>query len=426
MPNAERSQALEAYLRADYGACLDALRSERGGERDLLLARTYLRMGRPKEAQAALENSSASGRSPWLTLMGLARARQNDAAGGLELVDEGLARARDRFERAEALHKKALLTWMQGKNDEASALLEANDFNWQSHLAEELKGQLAAERSDYAAALAHYERAATLANASGDLMVACSALSNASLYARERYEPGVMENIVRSVSRINWTPHLAMWRYYIARAAAWFTAINGDYVEAMRQLRTIGAFDVSDPWRVYALCDRAYLSLVLGEEINGWALAEDALDAADRIDFAQFTSGEHTLLLYLANLFADRKRDAAQRLFERYGSIAAYVSNNAWSRAPHQHAWEAYTAGLLESDPRSATEHLHQAFSTYRRIGYDWRAALTLLALRDRGVVRAGYDEYVSSVLQRYPNSWLRDLAEREFEKTRLPLVAAA
>jgi hypothetical protein len=426
MADQERSQALEAYLRTDYDACLDLLRGERGAERDLLLARTYIRMGRAKDAEELLKASSASQRSTWFVLMGLARAAQDDPAGGEVFVDEGLARARDRFERAEALHKKALLCWMQGKNDEAAAILKESDFNWQSHLAEELRGQLAAERYDYADAAAHYERAATLAASASDLNIVGSALRNASLYARERYMPAVMENIARTMCHIAWTPYLEISRYYIERAAAWFTAINGDYIDAMRQLRAVGGLNVSEPWRAYALCDRAYLSLVLGEEINGWAMAEDALEASERIDFGKFNAGEHTLYLYLANLFAARRPADAQRCFERYSAIKPDASMNAWSRAPHQHAWEAFTAGLLEPDARRAVEHLHQAFSIYRRIGYDWRAALTLLALRDRGVVRSGYDDYVASVLQRYPNSWLRDLAEREFKKTPLPLVAAA
>lgn len=426
MPNEERSRALEAYLRTDYDACLDILRSERGADRDLLLARAYIRMGRPGEAEQLLRESSAHGRATSYVLMGLARARQEDLAGGLALVEEGLARAEDRFERAEALHKKALIVWMQGRNDDAAAILKDNDFNWQSHLAEELRGQLAAERYDYSTAAAHYERAATLAAAAGDLNIVGSSLRNASLYARERYMPAVMENIARTMSHVTWTPYLEISRYYIARAAAWFTAINGEYIDAMRQLRAVETFNVSEPWRAYALCDLAYLSLALGEEINGWAMAEDALEAAEKVDFSTFNAGEHTLYLYLANLFAVRRPADAQRCFERYSAIRPDASMNAWSRAPHQHAWEAFTAGLLERDPQRAIEHLHQAFSIYRRIGYDWRAALTLLALRDRGVVRAGYDEYVATVLQRYPNSWLRDLAEREFKKTRLPLVAAA
>jgi hypothetical protein len=423
-----RQEALQAYFGADYDACIAILRPQRGAERDLLLARTYLRMRHHAESEAVLRGSSAEGRSTWAALMGAARARQGDIAEAATLLERALSTACNDAELAEARYQQALLGWMDRRNDDARAILAAGHFGAQSALAEELRGHLATEAEDYAAAVRHFEAASMLAG--GDLMVECNGLRNASNYAREMYMPVVMDGVMRRMERIAWTPYLEGNRFHITRAAAWFAAIQGSYDRAVRDFNAATHFNVTEPWRIYALCDRAYLSLVLGEPVNGWAMAEEALAAADGLDWESFREGEQVALLYLANLFTAQLPEEAEKCWRRYTAYSGHEALlGGWSREPHIQAWEAFTAGLLASGARndaSAAAHLNRAFSTYQRIGYRWRAVLTLLALRGVGVRRPGYDEYVEATLQRFPNSWLRDLAEREFHTSGLPLVAAA
>lgn len=427
MPQAWGDAALAAYQGADFGRCVELLKSRRGAERDLLLAKAYLRMRSSTEAEAVLRGSAAEGRSMWYSLMAAARGRQGDLTGGHALVDEALASAKSDEETSYALYQRALLYWFERQIDEADAILRENDFSSDSHLAEELRAWIASERGDYTGAMKGFARAAMLAR--DDLAIECSGLTNAALQAREMYEPAVMETVLRRTAEIQWTPHLSEHRFQITRYAGWLNAIEGDFTLAMRRMYEAASLEIAPAWRTYALCDRAYLSLVLGERVNGWAAAGEALAWANEIDWESCQSGEHAVLLYLAGLVAAREPREARRCRERYEAVRPTDAlRSTWMREPHIHALEAFTDGLLAAAARdnvTAAANFRQAFSIYQRIGYRWRAVLTLLALREIGVSRPGYDEYVEATLQRFPNSWLRDLAEREL-RTSLPLVAAA
>lgn len=407
--------AREAFLRADYDTCVELLRDKRGIARDLLLARTYLRMRKHAEAERVLRTSRAKDRSVWYSLMAAAVARQGGkAAKGL--LRTALRTAADDEERAEAYYQRAVLHWMDREIDKAEELLAR--ITTPSYLGrrEELRGILAVNRGNYIGALMHLEQAAALAG--GDAMLECSTLRNASIYARETYMPAVMASVLRRVESIRRTPYLEVNLYHITRAAAWFAAIDGDYAKAMRRFRALLDFDVEAPWKIFALCDRAYLSLALGEELNGWAIADEALEQSAEVAWHSYRLGEHTALLYLADILALSRPLEAQRCWRSYTSVPRPDKFlGAYAREPHIEAWEEYTAGLLDKgagNPAAAAAHFNRAFSIYRRIGFEWRAVLTLLAQRDVSPDDALYEEYIETVLRRFPNSWLRRLAEHE------------
>jgi hypothetical protein len=427
MPQSWRDAALVAYQAADYGLCVELLKGRRGADHDLLLAKAYLRLRSNAEAEGALKDSAARGRPIWFSLMAAARGRQGDLEGAHSLIDEALSSAKTPDETAYALYQRALLYWLERRVDEAESILSSTDFAGSLHHAEELRAWIASERGDYVGAMRAFARAAALARE--DLAVEVTGLTNAALHAREMYEPAVMEAVLRRAAEIQWTPHLSEHRFQITRYAAWLNAIEGDFRQAMRRMYEAASLEISPAWRTYALCDRAYLSLVLGEEVNGWAAASEALAWAESVAWESCQSGEHAVLLYLAGLVAARHPREARRCRERYEGVKpSDALRSTWVREPHMHALEEFTDGLLAAaahDNTAAAANFHRAFSTYQRIGYRWRAVLTLLALRDVGVSRPGYDEYVEATLQRFPNSWLRDLAERELRKS-LPLVAAA
>lgn len=408
-------EAREAYLRADLDQCVRILRSKRGAARDFLLARAYLRMRKNAEAERVLEASRTRGSSTWCSLMAAAVARQG-GKNAKSLLREALRTAQDDEERAEAQYQRAVLHWMDGEMDKAAAVLDR--ITAPAYLArrEELRGIITVNRGDYIGAVMHLEQAAALSG--GDAMIECSTLRNASIYARETYMPAVMASTLRRVESIRRTPYLEVNLYHITRAAAWFAAIEGDYAQAMRRFKFILSFDVEAPWKIFALCDRAYLSLALGEELNGWAIAEEALEQSTDVAWNTYKAGEHTALLYLADLFALARPLEAQRCWRSYKSMPkADPFLGAFAREPHIEAWEEYTAGLLDKgsgNPASAAAHFNRAFSIYRKLGFEWRAVLTLLAQRDVAPDDERYDEYIETVLRRFPNSWLRRLAEHE------------
>jgi tetratricopeptide (TPR) repeat protein len=422
-------EALTLYLAADYDACIEVLQGERGVERDLLLARTYLRTNRVSDAEAVLADSPARGKSLWCSLMGASQARLGEPAKARELFDEASDLAQTPEECAEARYQRALFHWIRQEYEKAEGILDAGDFGGVSGRAAALRAHLWALRGDYERAMLMFEQSAV--QSGDDRLIECDALWNAALYARELYEPGMMRSVLQRARDVTWTPHLKLHRYHITRNAGWLSAIEGEYIAAMRAFSSAASLHVDHPWPIFALADRAYFSLLMGETVNGWATAEEALSLARSVDWAKVTLDEHVVLLYLAGIFAYRSPHDARLCREQYASVAAPrdAMRSTWHRTLSIRAWEAFTDGLLASSmgevPRAAREFT-KAFSMYRRIGFGWRAVLTLLAMREIGVSRPGYDEYVRATLQRFPNSWLKDLAEREFRKSAVPLVAAA
>lgn len=418
MGSAQRSglrTAREAFLRADYDDCIRLLQGKRGAARDFLLARTYLRMRRNADAERVLRGSRSKELSMWHSLMGAAVARQG-GKDAKSLLRTAAKTATTEEEISEARYQRALLHWMDKESEKASEILGKVVSPAYSGLSEELRGWLAIDAGDYVSAVMRFESAAALAG--GDVMLECQALRNASIYAREMYMPAVMTSVLRRVESIKATPYLDVNLYHITRAAGWFAAIDGDYPQAMRRFRAILAFPVDTTWKIFALCDRAYLSLALGEELNGWAVAEEALELSMDVPWETYKRGEHVALLYLADIFSLRSPLEAQRCWRRYKAAPrADPFLGSWAREPHIAAYEAYTAGLLEKgsgNPTAAAAHFNRAYSIYRRIGFEWRAVLTLIAQRDVTPDDGSYDEYIETVLRRFPNSWLRRLAEHE------------
>jgi tetratricopeptide (TPR) repeat protein len=271
--------AREAFLRADYDMCVGLLSARRGIERDLLLARCYVRMNRLDDAERVLAASRGQGRSMWASLMAQLLIRRGDTVAASTYLDRALAASPNDQERSEAQYLRALLEWTAMRRDNAERILDSEQFGSFSGNAESLRGWLSIAKGDYASALNSLEGAVKLFGS--DIYLECNALRTASNLAREMYMPAVMARVLHRVQRIEWTPYLQVPRFYIMRSAAWFRAIDGEYAEAMRQFHEIAALNIADPWRLYTYCDRAYFSFVLGEDINGWATAEEALALAD-------------------------------------------------------------------------------------------------------------------------------------------------
>ncbi|HEY9085748.1 MAG TPA: hypothetical protein VIN40_07420 [Candidatus Tyrphobacter sp.] len=417
------NDAYDAFQRADYDACVALLQGRRSSERDQLLARAYIRMKRLGDAERLLRSTAGRRRSTTLALLGGTLARQGRDAESQAYLEQAIATATNPDERAEARYTQALSHWIFGRTDEAAAILAEGDFASSSHVAESLRGFIAFRRGDYMESVRFFERAAL--QSGGDLMEECSSLRAASVLSREMRISSLMARVLRRMSQIEWTPHLELSRFHITRAAAWFTAIEGDYALALRQFSEASSFGVSEAFRASAMCDRAYLSLLLGEPLNGWALADEALGMASRIDWDACTDDGRMALLYLANLHAERRPIDAQRCWKRYTSLAPTEPLLIWPTEPHIAAWEAFTAASLEKSAgnhHAATEHFSRAYAIYRRIGFEWRAVLTLLA---RGNLNATESEYVESTLKRYPNSWLRHVAENEAQSQRPSLALA-
>lgn len=407
----------EAFLRADYDTCAGLLSARRGIERDLLLARTYIRMNRLDDAERVLGASRGQGRSMWASLKAQLLIRRGETAAAGQFLDRALEAAPSDQERCEAQYLRALLEWTAMRRDNAQHILDTEQFGSFAGNAESLRGWLSIAKGDYASALNSLESAVKLFGS--DIFLECNALRTASNLAREMYMPAVMARVLHRVQRIQWTPYLQVPRFYIMRSAAWFRAIDGEYGEAMRQFHELAALNIADPWRLYTYCDRAYFSFVLGEDINGWATAEEALALADRIDWESCTGGEIVALLYVVNLFAIRRPLDAQRYWKLYKALTPKdpQTRAAMSAEPSVEAWEEYTGGLLEKGAGNATTaaaHFNRAYSIYRRIGFEWRAVLTLLAQRDIAPDDRTYEEYIETVLRRFPNSWLRRLADHE------------
>ncbi len=360
--------------------------------------------------------------------MGATIGRQGDTASATALIESALANARTKEERGDARYQRALLHWMLHEIDAASAVLEGEDFGANAAVAEELRAWVAVERSDYAEAIRRFEQAAILGGA--DVMVVTQSLANAAIYAREMYMPAVMSSVLHRVESIARTPYLELNLYQITRAAAWFAAIDGDFARAMQQFSALDSFRVDRAWHLYAICDRAYLSLALGEDVNGWSYADQALALTNELFWETAKGSERFALLYLANIFALHRPLHAQHCWRLYKSTPEPGLFSApFKHEPHIEAWEHLTAGLLEKglgNAPAAAGHFNRAYSIYRRIGFEWRAVLTLVAQRDIIPDDRTYDEYIDTVLRRFPNSWLGLIVDRERRHARAPVTSIA
>lgn len=407
------SAARGAYDAADFDSCIFVLESERRTpEQDELLARALLRGQQYAEAEQVLLRSTEQQNALRFVLLAEARARQSDFRSARVYLEKAESISRTPLERHEVATQHALLAWMLGDMNGVTSSLTGCEETPRVH---ELLGWVAINCESYYEALNHFDSAMILAD--NDAYSRARAMHTASALGRELYVPEIMARVESYYDTITWTPYIEMQRMHICRALGWFAGAQGRSRDMLGWMRAADDGVVSDAWAVTLRADRATLSLLLGERENAWDHCERALEMAKNVAWDKTCGEERFGLLYVASLVADNNTLDARRLVKTYLQLPPTAPSLTWSTDPRVAALEKFTDGVIQRAERHeapAIAAFDQAFEIYKRVGYHWRAIMTLLARGWTTEEHADCVHYLSWALQKYPNSLLREYVEHQ------------
>jgi DNA-binding CsgD family transcriptional regulator/tetratricopeptide (TPR) repeat protein len=227
--------------------------------------------------------------------------------------------------------------------------------------------------------------------------------------AREFFIPGAATEIERQLDGVPWPEDFAPNRFQTLKALAWSKALQGDYFSAFRLLKSASSIVPSEPWRVVAACDRAYLAQSFGE--NRWSRVEleDAEDLARTVDWVATRGEERVGLLLLAELVSGFDAPRAASYLGRYRELNQIASPLYHGRDARLGAFADYSAGVVDlalGKQRQGLNNMQKALAIFERYGYDFRAARCLAAAWE---VRGDPDlrERALAKLRDFGQSWL-------------------
>jgi DNA-binding CsgD family transcriptional regulator len=211
-------------------------------------------------------------------------------------------------------------------------------------------------------------------------------------------------------SDFEWPKDSAVRRFQALKAVAWCQALAGDELSCLRYLRQAQHIDAGPAWKAVLYLDRSYFASIVGEQ--QWAANEfsAAEDLAESIAWDE-TSGEERvallLLAELATIHAPKRGPFYVARFNHLGKLRTNLQHFAFD--DRLQAMAMYATGIVKlstGDVAQAEESLRATWSTFDRIGYDVRAALTALALY-RATNKARWLHLAEDKLEHYPGSWL-------------------
>lgn len=211
-----------------------------------------------------------------------------------------------------------------------------------------------------------------------------------------------------------WTDDISRVKFTTLEALGWCSALHGDTVDALRLFRSAAEAASTVPERVLIAVDRALLARESGSRAFALEEVEHALKLSDGFDWNGAAGDYRTALLSLAQVSAPIAPARAREALDRYTRIRSAMDASFAARLEERvRAEEAYTAGIVlraEGRLSASAERLTFAFSTWERIGYEWRAgraALELAELNAGDVFRLA----VARELSRRPESYFADRA---------------
>lgn len=238
--------------------------------------------------------------------------------------------------------------------------------------------------------------------------------------ARELYIPHALPEIERQLLGTPWPEDFAPNRFQAFKALGWATALQGDYFNAFRHLKSAShVAGVSQAWQVVAACDRAFLARCFNE--HRWSRVE--LDEAERLaldlDWAATFGEERIALLLLAELFATIDASRSALYLARHRQLGDIKSSLHYRRDARLDAFARYSTGIVElalGNKKSGLANMRAARKVFERFGCDFRAARCLIAEFD-----VTHDSNllprIEEKLRNYRHSWLaaavRESAQR-------------
>ncbi len=431
--------ARSAWSRGDFDGCIAGLdeigalspRSVAWVEATLLRARSLYRLRRYDETIALLapilrEFVDGDESCTAHMLLGSSIARSGDVDRGLEILETTAAKAEaagvHRAIRAEIAHARALGHWARRELDEAerlARLAEGAGADIISVRATQLRGFVALAQQRLVEALA-------LFNLTFDAYWRCRE-RDADLAAMIVHQIAVLEIVLRSRTvhgthaipdrrrvRDAWdttpaAPSVA--RMQTAALDAWLFALDGDRDSAFRKVRRAEEMAAGDPWRVWALANRASIAAAFGEIGSAREHAALAAELSEKVVWGETTGEERVGLLLLAEILAVTDSAAASAMLSIFDALPGPMNpDHAASADPRIRALEDYVRGVVlrvTGHPAAANELVMKAARSYEACGHLWRTALARLELHVISPHGGHFDAARAIVAEHFPNSFL-------------------
>jgi DNA-binding CsgD family transcriptional regulator len=183
-----------------------------------------------------------------------------------------------------------------------------------------------------------------------------------------------------------WSDDLQDQRFLCVRALAWISFLRGDSAQAQWLLKDSKAFATTEPWKVMAHLDRAYIARMNGNE--HWAadelLAADAI--ARTVEWSATFGEERQALVMLAVLFSPSDMAQAQHYVSQYTQLGRANIDPLLSlgRDRRAVAFEKYAQGRVQQvlgNDVLAMGSFREAYDVFASSSYDFRASLAAMGL---------------------------------------------
>ncbi len=229
--------------------------------------------------------------------------------------------------------------------------------------------------------------------------------------ARELPLKGVAKRAQAEVDlNVEWSDDFAVSRFQALKGVAWCQALTGDELSCLRYLRLAQHVKTAPVWRTILHLDRAFFASVVGEQqwsLNEFAAAEEI---AETIAWDETCGEERVALLLLAEAAAHHAPKRAPFYIARFKQLGKLRNELQYFAFDDRlQAMASYASGIVKlsaGDKRGAEEQLRTAWTTFDRIGYDFRAAATALGLH-RATGKSRWLHLAEDKLDEYPRSWL-------------------
>jgi DNA-binding CsgD family transcriptional regulator len=238
-----------------------------------------------------------------------------------------------------------------------------------------------------------------------------AAVHTLAVLARELPFPAAAKRAKAEVDRqIGWSEDFAVSQFQAIKGVAWCQALNGDELSCLRYLRLAQHVKVAPIYRAILHLDRAFFAAVVGEQqwsLNEFAAAEDI---SETIPWDETSGEERVALLLMAEAAA---RHAPRRApfyiarFKQLGKLRNDLQHFTFDN--RLQAIGSYASGIVKlcsEDKEGATFDLRSAWAVFDRIGYDFRAGTTALALY-RATSKSRWLHLAEDKFEQYPRSWL-------------------
>ena len=404
--------AVAEYRAARLQRCLSELHGLKTIEALLLRARASLRLGDPEACLSALSDKTTEilrDRAEIALLSAVAHSRLGNEDSAIDLMRDALVFSTSAIDvalEAEVGLYRGVIAFGEGDLIGARAACESSlitaSENYQfSHSVGTVPLEHVVARTQELLALidageGKYRESIVRARDVLDTLDRCSirdnfqeayALRNLSISARDFDIVGDARNLVGRIENFAWTGDICRVEFSTTEALGWCSALRGDSVEALRLFRKAGEVASTPPERILISVNRALFAREFGhkpmvhEEINY------ALNLAESFDWEAAAGDNRLVLLALAQAAAPITSARARETLNRYLGIRNKMESLYVARIePRVRAEEAYTHGLVlraEGRVTASVERLENAFDTWARIGFEWRAARAALELAE-------------------------------------------